>query len=116
MKGHLLALRVFWLVVEAVESALRLAVAVPRTAWAALGFTSDFVKSRRALRGGALHCPASHEVPTERETYECETCGFVYGGSKASIWICGNRECGAITPYVSCPTCGLSCRNPYRWG
>lgn len=111
-----LAGRAFWPAVELVETTLRLALAIPRVLWQALSFSFDVVRSRRALRGGTLHCPIGHEVSTEGETYCCDACGFTYGGAKASIWLCGNPECGAISPYVNCPTCGLSCRNPYRRG
>lgn len=110
------ATRLFRLAVEVVELVLRVIFALPRMIASGLRIAGDVRKARRALRGGTLHCPIGHEVPTEQETYECASCGFVYGGKRASIWICGNPECGAITPYVSCPTCGVSCRNPYRWG
>lgn len=111
-----MATRGFLLAVEIVETGLRLAFALPRVLATGLRIAGDVREARRALRGGTLHCPIGHEVATEQETYACDACGFVYGGKRASIWICGNPECGAITPYVSCPTCGLSCRNPYRWG
>ena len=75
----------------------------------------DFLLARWHLRGGVLHCPAGHLVPTEGGTYECAACNYVYNG-KGSIWICGNVECRAVTPFINCPDCGLSCRNPYRWG
>ena len=74
----------------------------------------DFVAARLASRGGTLHCPNGHDVPLDGEVYECQACRFCYRGS--SILRCGNPECAAVTPYVNCPTCGLSVRNPYRWG
>jgi hypothetical protein len=77
----------------------------------------DFVRSRLAMRGGQLRCPKGHQLLTEGETYCCGSCGFTYGGASASIWFCGNPECPApITEYINCPDCGLSRRNPYRWG
>lgn len=108
--------RAFMFLVEAVEIAARLAAACLGLGWSAAHVLIDLRRSRKALRGGVLHCPTGHEVPTEGDTYECSGCGYVYGGSHASIWECGNPECRAITPYISCPTCGLSIRNPYRWG
>lgn len=113
-RGAVLA--AFWLVIDVVEAVLRVALALPSVAWRAFRVTRDLARSRHALRGGVLHCPAGHEVPTEGDVYECHGCGFVYGGRRASIWECGNPECRAITPDVRCSTCGLSCRNPYRWG
>ena len=109
-------MRLFLLAVESVEIVLRVVFALPRVLATGLRIAGDARTASRALRGGILHCPIGHEVPTEQETYECGACGFVYGGKRASIWICANPECGAVTPYVSCPTCRLSCRNPYRWG
>lgn len=74
----------------------------------------DFAKSRRSLRGGVLHCPRGHAVETEGGVYQCSRCGFAYRGS---ILYCGNPECPApITQFLDCPDCGLSVRNPYRWG
>ena len=108
--------RAFGFVVGIAEAAVRCAFVLGGLAWTALAAISDFVRARRALRGGVLHCPVGHEVATEGDTYECASCGYRYGGQHASIWECGNVECQAITPFVSCPTCGLSCRNPYRWG
>ncbi len=87
--------------------------------WALHGVTQLFqvgtgiVRARGMLMGGALHCPQGHAVPTEGETYQCQRCSFVYQGS---VWVCGNPECGAISPYCQCPTCGLSVSNPYRCG
>jgi len=102
--------------VRVADIVLRLCLALPGAIWSTLVVGRDLVRSRRALRGGVLRCPLGHEVPTEGGTYECESCGFVYGGASASIWRCGNPECGAVTPFVACPVCSLSCRNPYRWG
>lgn len=107
--------RAFGFAVAVVETSARYLSALLGLAWAALVALLDFARARRALRGSVLHCPVGHEVATEGGTYECSSCGYVYGGH-ASIWECGNVECKAITPFISCPTCGLSCRNPYRWG
>ena len=73
----------------------------------------DVAKSRRAMRGGYLHCPRGHVVELEGGVYECSRCGFRYSGS---VLLCGNPECGATTSYVDCPDCHLSVRNPYRVG
>ena len=69
--------------------------------------------ARQTIQNGVLHCPEGHPVPTEGEVYECSACGYTYIGS---IWICGNAECRAVTTYTNCPMCGISIRNPYRWG
>lgn len=73
----------------------------------------DALHNLPALTSGVLRCPRGHAVPTDGERYECTVCGFTYEGS---VWVCGNPECGAVTPYTDCPTCGLSVRSPYRWG
>ena len=75
----------------------------------------DLGKARRRLSGGTLTCPRGHAIVTEGAdvAFCCTKCGFVYAGGSA--WICGNPECQAITPYINCE-CGLSVRNPYRWG
>ena len=79
----------------------------------------DAVLARRTMKGGRLHCPRGHEIPLDLTddpdlVLTCEACGFSYAGSALH---CSNPECLApITPYLNCPTCGLSVRNPYRWG
>ena len=74
----------------------------------------DFVKARRSLRGGVLHCERGHAIETEGGVYQCGRCSFTYRGS---LLVCGNPECPSpVTQYVDCPDCGLSVRNPYRWG
>jgi hypothetical protein len=108
--------RAFGLALALAGAALRLAIGVPRAAFSAIRILADAARSRRRLKGGVFHCPEGHEVETEGQTYRCDACGFTYGGHAASIWLCGNPACGAVTPWVDCPTCGLSCRNPYRWG
>ncbi len=77
------------------------------------GYVLDVRRARRSLGGGRFHCPVGHVVPTEELLIECAVCNFRYEGS---IWKCANPECGATTPFVSCPTCSRSCRNPYRFG
>jgi hypothetical protein len=74
--------------------------------------TSDVIASRKSLSAGRLHCPAGHVIETEEQIYRCEKCGFNYKGSR---FICGNPECKATTPFLTCD-CGLSIRSPYRWG
>lgn len=75
--------------------------------------SKDFIKARCQTKQGKLRCPRGHAVPTEGEVYLCQVCGFVYTGS---VWRCANPECRAITPFCNCPECGLSIRNPYRYG
>lgn len=76
----------------------------------------DIVKAIRSRRDGVLRCPRGHEVPTTGGVYECTACGWVWEGD--SMLRCPNPECQAPTPYVNCPEagCGLSVRNPWRWG
>lgn len=77
----------------------------------------DLGKAILSWRGGILHCPRGHEIPTCGQTYECTACGFVW--ESGSILKCPNPECPSpVTPYVNCPEggCGLSVRNPWRWG
>lgn len=80
----------------------------------AIGIGKDVVKSRRSMEDGVLRCPRGHEIPLDNLICECTNCGYVYEGS---LLQCPNPECQAqITSYVNCPTCGLSVRNPYRFG
>lgn len=103
---------------------VRAAVFVVTTAmeavlWLGLGLFGLVVRirdarlARRNSRDGDLHCPKGHVVPIENGTYECGACGFIYQGS---ILRCANPECRAVTPYINCPECTLSVRNPYRYG
>jgi hypothetical protein len=73
----------------------------------------DAARNRHVLVTGRVFCPRGHEIPTDGGVYRCTACDFTYEGS---IWQCANPECRASTPYVDCPTCGLSVRSPYRWG
>lgn len=81
--------------------------------WSCIVKTSDAGKAAGSVYDGQLRCPRGHPVPLSGGMYECAECGFVYEGS---ILQCGNPECSAGTSYVNCPECGLSVRNPYRWG
>lgn len=74
--------------------------------------TTDIRRGRQSLEQGELVCPRGHRFPVAGGVYHCEGCGFVYEGSALR---CANPECGATTPYINCH-CGLSVRNPYRWG
>jgi len=74
---------------------------------------SDAFKGMKSYKQGKLICPQGHEVLLSGGIYECGSCGFIYQGS---ILQCANPECRATTPYINCPECGLSVRNPYRWG
>lgn len=73
---------------------------------------SDVIKSRKSLSAGRLLCPAGHAIETEGHIYRCSLCSFSYRGSR---FVCGNPECKATTPFITCE-CGLSIRSPYRWG
>lgn len=81
--------------------------------WGLLIRIVDLIHARSSFQDGELHCPQGHLIPTFGETYECSECSAVFTGS---IWQCPNPECQAVTPYINCPDCGLSVRNPYRWG
>ena len=95
----LLALEgIFWLVVTAASIAVK---------------AGDAIGAAASVKEGTLCCPRGHAIPLCNGTYECAACKFTYEGS---ILKCGNPECGATTPYINCPECGLSVRNPYRWG
>lgn len=108
--------RLPWLLVRLVVQAWHAVFFILERSFHAALFGVDLVHARKALRGGNLHCPNGHRIATEGGTYACAGCGFVYGGPAASIWVCGNPECHATTPYVNCGECGLSARNPYRYG
>ncbi len=78
--------------------------------WRSIWFLADMVRANRAMKGGTLHCQNDHPVPTEGGLYECE-CGYVYEGS---IFKC--PFCSSSTPWVKCPTCGISVKSPYIFG
>jgi len=78
-----------------------------------VSFVMDAHTGLKNAKGGVLLCPHGHEISLEGGVYKCEACGFVYEGN---IHVCPNPECGATTPYVECPVCHLSVRNPLRWG
>lgn len=81
--------------------------------WGLFVKVADATGAAAAVKDGVLRCPRGHAIPLSAGTYECAACKFTYEGS---ILKCGNPECGASTPYINCPECGLSVRNPYRWG
>lgn len=95
-------------------AALRLAFGTLRILRGGSLLAFDFARSRRSLKSGVLHCPRGHAIETEGGVYQCAKCGFTYRGS---ILLCANPECmSPVTQYVDCPDCGISVRNPYRWG
>lgn len=96
------------------------------TCWAAYAarqvatFGLDAVRGLWSYRGGMLHCPQGHAFalsgPDLAYDFEC-SCGWRWSGKLGSELYCPNPECDQpVAPYVSCPTCSLSCRNPFRWG
>lgn len=93
-----------------------LLVTLTRALWRSTVVIRDARQGLRTLEDGHLRCPRGHFIATsgDGEVYACEACGWTY--ENGSIFRCSNPECGATTSYVSCPTCGLSVRNPYRWG
>lgn len=88
------------------------ALTIARGVLTGLLLTGAVVHAHRRLAQG-LRCPRGHLVQTEGATYTCGACAFTYEGG--SLWLCENPECGATTPYVNCPTCGLSVPSPYRF-
>jgi|GEM_PF-3242817 len=97
---------------DAVVGLARTVVGLGRFLRSGFFVTTDVARARRSLEHGYLICPRGHRFPVSGEVYQCERCGFVYEGSALR---CANPECGATTPFVNCH-CGLSVRNPYRWG
>ena len=73
----------------------------------------DFMHGRASRVDTAVRCPRGHIIETEGDVYQCDGCGWVYMGS---ILVCENVECNALTLFLNCHECGLSVRNPYRWG
>jgi hypothetical protein len=79
---------------------------------------SDFARAHPWHLRPEVLCPLGHTIPTNTEMsgafYECQSCHWVAQGS---YWgPCGNPECCSTAAFIGCPTCGLSVRNPYRWG
>lgn len=113
--------RLLLLLVSAVVEGLLTALeAVLWACWSLLQLATWLVHAlqgrQRVLpdtEGLALVCPQGHEVPTEGGLYQCSRCFYTYEGS---MLVCENPECRASTAFIDCPTCGLSVRNPYRWG
>lgn len=110
-------MRMIWKLLKLVWSVLVLLVEavfwLVKITASLVGISWDGVKGIAKLLRGTLRCPRGHEIQTEGQTYECTACSYTYTGS---IFRCANPECSATTPYVNCPTCGLSVRSPYRWG
>lgn len=110
--------RIVW---SLADHSFSMLVAIWRLLFGALGVLReaervavDFVRSRRSLRHGTLHCPRGHAIETEGGVYQCGRCSFTYRGS---ILLCANPECPSpVTQFLDCPDCGLSVRTPYRWG
>ena len=72
--------------------------------------------ARRALGRGEAVCPRGHVFLLAGQVYECSACGYTYEAT-GSLLLCPNPECNApVASFVNCPTCGLSVRNPFRWG
>lgn len=106
-------LRIITVIVSAVLVAIEAVLWVIYLAWSTGTKAVDAAGAAGSVKAGQLQCPRGHAVPLSSGTYECSACKFTYIGS---ILKCGNPECGATTPYINCPECGLSVRNPYRWG
>lgn len=83
--------------------------------WIGLGavqlvlLTLDAVRAHRQLSGGGLHCDEGHSV-SAAGSWECSACQFRWQGL---VWQCPNPSCHALTPFVACPVCRRSVRNPY---
>lgn len=101
---------VFNLLLGAVEAVCWVAYATKRT----IRIVEDGLNARALLSGAELRCPRGHTISADGR-YRCGLCGFCYAGEDAA-WMCANPACGAVTPYLSCPTCGLSTPNPFRLG
>ena len=75
----------------------------------------DVQAARHSLRGGVLRCPDGHEI-LAAGVFECGACGWRWRDNAWGL-VCPNHECPRpLTSYVQCTTCGLSVRNPWRWG
>lgn len=113
MRAAIIAGRLGQLVVLGI---VRLAVLLVAITAGALGLGRIVVHmlgAMRSLQGGGVRCPRGHVVPLAGERYTCTRCSYTYEGSALQ---CPNPECRAVTVHLDCPTCGLSIRNPYRWG
>lgn len=108
-----LIFRVFKLGIKAILFVLEIFIWFLYLWWQLFFQVKDAGKAIGSVKDRMLSCPLGHMVPLSGGIYECQACGFVYQGS---ILQCENPECQAITPYINCPECHLSVRNPYRWG
>jgi rubredoxin len=74
----------------------------------------DCLHARASMADDELHCPRGHVIPLRGQVYECSACGWTYEGE---LLRCMNPECSSPdTSFINCPECGLSVRNPYRYG
>lgn len=76
-----------------------------------VGLAVDLAQSGARVSHGRLLCPRGHVVDDEG-VWQCGACGYTWEGLP---WRCPHVECGAQTQFITCPTCGLSVRNPRRW-
>jgi hypothetical protein len=96
MKEIRLMLKLLLWTIETLWLGLRACV---RGVWLTLHLPRAFQKEVR--------CPRGHRVPTYG-TYACGRCGARYEG--AAFALC--PSCGALARHVTCPTCGLSVKDP----
>ncbi len=76
---------------------------------------TDVQDARRTMRDGALRCPDGHII-LPSGIFECGACGWRWRDHAWGL-VCPNPECPRpLTSYIQCTTCGLSVRNPSRWG
>lgn len=97
--------------------------AVVAVLWLCLGaaksmnIIKDLQKAKPWRLRSEVTCPRGHLIPTHSDVsgafYRCESCHWT---SEGSYWVCGNPMCNSVAEFIDCPTCGLSTRNPYRWG
>ena len=117
VSSTLFALRVAWWSIRL--SVRVMLLCLEGLCWVLLGlrelgiYLLDAGRASKLLDDGELHCSRGHVIPTENLFVECRACGFRYEGS---ILECANPECGATTPFLNCPTCSESVRNPFRYG
>lgn len=81
----------------------------------------DATRGLWGFRGSMLRCPDGHAFPISGHDlaydFECSACGWRWSAKFGTELRCTNVECAAPNaPFVACPTCGLSVRNPFRWG
>ena len=103
-------LRVVWALTIFLVEVGCWAVWLAQQLWQVAG---DARAARASMKDGELRCPQGHVIPIDEILCQCSACSFVY---KGSLLRCENPECGAPTSFVTCPTCGLARRSPYRVG